>query len=277
MTMSSPISALADCPVKSLLARPGGSLAMLIEAKGGFPRRPGAMMALWPDGARVGRLGAGCIDADIAAHLDRTEPVTHLIYGEGGPIDLPLPCGGQVRIALIHAPCADWLSSIWDDRIRRRTGHWDVDLQSGKPQRAAQGWGQGFQLTLPPPPAFQIHGEGDEALALSQLVAALGFPSIGADATPDAHSAVVTLFHDHDREMPALKRALASQAFYVGALGSRRAQNARLQSLALEGVTPQDLDRMRGPIGVVARGRDPRLIAASALTEILAEYEERFG
>ncbi len=275
MTMTLPVSAAADCPVKALLARPGGSLAMLTDAKGGFPRRPGAMMALWSDGTRVGRLGAGCIDADIAAHLDRTEPVTHLIYGEGGPIDLPLPCGGQVRIALIHAPCADWLSAIWDDRIRRRTGHWNVDLETGKPQRDTQG--QGFQLTLPPPPAFQIHGEGDEAMALTQLVAALGFPTLGTEAKPDAHSAVVTLFHDHDREMPALKRALASDAFYVGALGSRRAQNARLQSLALEGVAPKDLDRMRGPIGVVARGRDPRLIAASTLTEVLAEYEARFG
>lgn len=275
MTMSLPVSAAAECPVKALLARPGGSLAILTDAKGGFPRRPGAMMALWPDGTRVGRLGAGCIDADIAAHLDFPGPVTRLTYGEGGPIDLPLPCGGQVRIALIHVPCADWLSAIWDDRIRRRVGHWNLDLETGMPKRSTQG--QGFQLTLPPPPAFQIHGEGDEALALIQLVSALGLPCLGTEATPDAHSAVVTLFHDHDREMPALKRALSSDAFYVGALGSRRAQNARLQSLMLEGVAQSDLDRMRGPIGVVAQGRDPRLIAASTLTEVLSEYEALIG
>ena len=46
-------------PFAALAARPGGALALLIAAEGGFPRRPGAAMALWPDGGRVGRLGGG--------------------------------------------------------------------------------------------------------------------------------------------------------------------------------------------------------------------------
>lgn len=275
MSISSPIAAVGDCPIKSLLRRPGGSLALLIAAEGGFPRRPGAMMALWPDGARVGRLGAGCIDADIAAHLDRPGPVTRLTYGQGGPVDLPLPCGGSVRIALIHRPDPDWLGAIWDDRIRRRTGHWCVNLRSGQPCRADQPDAEDFHLTLPPPPAFQIHGEGDEANALTALVAALDLPILGRDARPDAHSAVVTLFHDHDRELPPLIRALQSDAFYIGALGSTRAQDARLRALADQGVARADLDRLHGPIGVVGQGRDPRLIAASTLTQILAAYEAR--
>ncbi|WP_410219209.1 XdhC family protein [Paracoccus sp. (in: a-proteobacteria)] len=277
MSISAPIAAQSQCPIKALLRRPGGALAMLTGAKGGFPRRPGAMMALWPDGSRVGRLGAGCIDADIAAHLDRPGPVTRLIYGTGGPIDLPLPCGGQVQIALLHRPDPDWLSAIWDDRIRRKTGRWCVNLVTGGLCREGQAQADEFQLTLPPPPAFQIHGEGDEASALSTLVAALDLPQLGAEAKPDAHSAVVTLFHDHDRELPALSRALASDAFYIGALGSRRAQQARLAALQAEGWDEATLSRLRGPIGVVAPARDPRLIAASALTEILAAYEALTG
>lgn len=273
MSINAPIAAVADCPVKSLLRRPGGALALLTGAQGGFPRRPGAMMALWPDGMRVGRLGAGCIDADIAAHLGRGEPVTRLTYGVGGPLDLPLPCGGTVQIALIHRPDPDWLGAIWDDRIRRRTGTWCVNLTTGGPCRAGQAAADDFHLTLPPPPALQIHGEGDEAQALTALAAALDLPCIGAAADPDAHSAVITLFHDHDRELPALARALNSDAFYIGALGSRRAHAARLSALRAQGFADAALARLRGPIGVVAPARDPRLIAASALTEILAAYE----
>lgn len=270
MSLSSPITAPADCPVKALLRRPGGSLAMLTDAQGGFPRRPGAMMALWRDGARVGRLGAGCIDADIATHLDAPGPVTRLTYGVGGPLDLPLPCGGTVQIALIHRPDPEWLRAIWDDRMRRRTGVWHLNLRTGAP---CDPDADDFTLTLPPPPAFQIHGEGDEAQALAALVAAMDLPMLGHDACPDAHTAVVTLFHDHDRELPPLARALRSDAFYIGALGSRRAQAARLAALADQGFTPDMLARLTGPIGVTARARDPRLIAASALTQILTAYE----
>lgn len=274
MTISAPLSVLPECPVKALLARPGGALALLTGSSGGFPRRPGAMMALWPDGMRVGRLGAGCIDADIAAHLDREGPVTRLVYGKGGPVDLPLPCGGQVQIALLRRPDADWLSAVWDDRIRRRTGDWQVNLDSGRICRADPGdSAKGFRMVLPPPPAIQIHGEGDEAQALASLVQALDLPCLGSDSRLDSHSAVVTLFHDHDRELPALGRALASEAFYIGALGSRRAQAARLAALREAGHDEAALARLRGPIGVTAPARDPRLIAASALTEILAAYE----
>ncbi|TGN59363.1 hypothetical protein E4L95_11770 [Paracoccus liaowanqingii] len=273
MSISAPIAATGTCPVKSLLRRPGGALALLTGTQGGFPRRPGAMMALWPDGQRVGRLGAGCIDGDIAAHLDRPGPVTRLTYGVGGPVDLPLPCGGSVDIALIHRPDPDWLGAIWDDRIRRRSGQWCVNLQTGHPCRAEAPDAADFALTLPPPPAFQIHGEGDEAQALTVLVAALDLPLLGQEARPDAHSAVVTLFHDHDRELPALTRALQSPAFYIGALGSQRARAARHAALAQQGVDAQTLSRLRGPIGVVSPARDPRLIAASTLTEILAAYE----
>ncbi|MFC0200668.1 XdhC family protein [Paracoccus rhizosphaerae] len=277
MIISPPVAALPRCPVKALLGRPGGALALLTGSSGGFPRRPGAMMALWPDGTRVGRLGAGCIDADIAAHLDRPGPVTRLVYGQGGPVDLPLPCGGQVQIALLHRPDPDWLGAIWDDRIRRRTGEWCLNLKDGGLCRDSAPGPDDFHLRLPPPPAFQIHGEGDEAQALTALVGALELPCLGAEATPDAHSAVVTLFHDHDRELPALIRGLSSDAFYVGALGSSRAQAARLQALRQAGVPSDRLERLRGPIGVTAPARDPRLIAASTLTEILAVHEAVTG
>ena len=263
-------------PFAALAARPGGALALLIAAEGGFPRRPGAAMALWPDGGRVGRLGAGCIDADIAVHVGAARAVTHLTYGLGGPIDLPLPCGGTVHIALIQRPDPVWLAAIGADSAARRTGRWRIDLVTGAASRDAA---TGFALVLPPPPAVILHGEGDEAEALASMVAALDLPCHRGEKAPppDAQSAVVTLFHDHDRELPPLRAALASPAFYIGALGSRRAQLARQAALRETGIDEAALVRLRGPIGVVSPVREPRLLAASVLTEILAAYDAQFG
>lgn len=274
-TMPSPLAALA--------ARPGGSLALLLQSEGGFPRRPGAAMALWPDGSRVGRLGAGCIDADIAAHLGSTSPVTRLIYGKGGPVDLPLPCGGSVEVALIEQPDPDWLQQIAQAGLQRKIAYWRVDLVSGDVAQSEASetglHGDQFTLKLHPGCALHIHGEGDEAAALTALAHAIGLECrLGADARlADAQTAVVTLFHDHDRELPALRAALGSPAFYIGAMGSRRAQLARIAALRDMGMDDESLARLRGPIGVVAPAREPRLLAASVLTEILSQYDQAFG
>lgn len=270
-------------PLAALHARPGGALALLLRAEGGFPRRPGAAMALWPDGTRVGRLGAGCIDADIAAHLDLPEPVARLIYGAGGPVDLPLPCGGTVEIALLQRPDPAWLREISDDHRDRQTAHWQIDLETGGVRRA-EGLETGlngghFALKINPRCALHIYGEGDEAAALAAMARSVGLDcQIGVTAfRADAQTAVVTLFHDHDRELPALRAALESPAFYIGALGSRRAQMARIAALREAGFGDAELARLRGPIGVVAPVREPRLLAASVLTEILATYDQDFG
>ena len=264
-------------PVAALAARPGGALALLVASEGGFPRRPGAMMAVWPDGTACGRLGAGCIDADLALHAEGEAPVARLIYGQGGPVDLPLPCGGSIRIALIRRPDPAWLAAIIADRQARRTGQWRVDLTTG--QAVAEGQGDGFALTLHPPVALHLHGNGDEAQALAAMAQGLGLPCHldRPELLPDAHSAVITLHHDHDRELPPLRAALASPAFFIGALGSRRAQTARIMALSQAGMSVADCARIHGPIGVVAPVREPALLAASVLTQVLAEYDRAFG
>lgn len=267
-------------PLKALHDKPDGALAVLIRSEGGFPRRPGAMMALWQDGGRVGRLGAGCIDADIAAHLRNGGPVTRLIYGQGGPVDLPLPCGGTVEIALLHQPDPAWIEAVQKAERDRVVTDWQIDLTTGHvAPKISTDAEEGFSLRLHPSCALQIHGEGDEADALTAMAQALGLSCYaGKDApTADAQTAVVTLFHDHDRELPALQSALNSPAFYIGALGSRRARTARIAALQDMGVNGTALARLHGPIGVIAPVREPRLLAASVLTEILASYDAAFG
>ena len=77
--------------------------------------------------------------------------------------------------------------------------------------------------------------------------------------------------------MPALARALATDAFYVGALGSRRNQERRRQRLLAEGVAPADIERIAGPSGLDIGAESPAETALSMLAEIVAVRHGREG
>ncbi len=85
---------------------------------------------------------------------------------------------------------------------------------------------------------------------------------------PDRRSAVVTLTHDPKLDDPALIAALASPAFYVGALGSRKTHAARLARLAEAGVSETDRARIHGPVGLDIGAISPAEIAVSILAQI---------
>jgi xanthine dehydrogenase accessory factor len=91
---------------------------------------------------------------------------------------------------------------------------------------------------------------------------------------PDHATAIVILTHDDKFDIPALKSALASEAFYIGALGSRRNQERRRERLLEEGVTPEEFDRISGPCGLDLGGESQPETALSILGEIVAF---RFG
>jgi xanthine dehydrogenase accessory factor len=86
----------------------------------------------------------------------------------------------------------------------------------------------------------------------------------------DASSAVVTLTHDPKIDDPALDRALRSQAFYVGALGSKKTHAARLHRLSEAGFDDSALARIHGPAGLAIGARSPAEIAISVLAQLTA-------
>ena len=93
------------------------------------------------------------------------------------------------------------------------------------------------------------------------------------DAVPldaDARTAVVLCFHDHEWEPMFLHAALATPAFYIGAVGSGATHAARLDRMRAQGVAEDAIARIRGRIGLVGGSRDPRVLAVSILAEILA-------
>ena len=86
---------------------------------------------------------------------------------------------------------------------------------------------------------------------------------------PDTRTAVVTLTHDPKLDDPALDRALKTEAFYIGALGSRRTHAARLKRLRDLGHTDAEMKRIRGPVGLNIEAVTAPEIAASIIAEII--------
>ncbi|MES2940660.1 MAG: XdhC family protein [Pseudomonadota bacterium] len=88
---------------------------------------------------------------------------------------------------------------------------------------------------------------------------------------PDRRSCVVALTHDPKLDDLALLEALKTQAFYVGAIGSRRNNEARHQRMREHfEVSEVELARLRGPIGIYIGSKTPPEIAVSVMAEILA-------
>jgi xanthine dehydrogenase accessory factor len=97
------------------------------------------------------------------------------------------------------------------------------------------------------------------------------WPDEAMDAlAPDVRSAVVTLTHDPKLDDPALDRALKSQAFYIGALGSRKTHAARLKRLRELGHGEESFARIRGPVGLNIEAVTAPEIALSILAELVA-------
>jgi xanthine dehydrogenase accessory factor len=156
-----------------------------------------------------------------------------------------------------------------------------------------------------PPPRLLVYGAVDTAEALCRGAKLLGWHAIVADARakfatreripsadelivawpeetfaqvqPDHQTAVVVLTHDDKFDEPALMGALATEAFYVGALGSRRNQERRRERLLEAGVSEAELDRIMGPCGLDIGADTQEETAFSILAEILAVRARREG
>jgi xanthine dehydrogenase accessory factor len=162
-----------------------------------------------------------------------------------------------------------------------------------------------FADVFAPPPRLLIYGAIDTAEALSRVAKLLGWTAIVADARarfatreripsadellvawpeetldrvqPDLGTAIVVLTHDDKFDIPMLTGALATDAFYVGALGSRRNQERRRSLLAEAGVAEAELERISGPCGLDIGADSPAETALSVLAEILAVRAARSG
>jgi xanthine dehydrogenase accessory factor len=162
-----------------------------------------------------------------------------------------------------------------------------------------------FADVFEPPPRLVVIGAVDTAEALCAAAKQLGWRTVVADARAkfatreripsadelivgwpddalaqvqtDSATAVVVLTHEDRFDVPALQAALATDAFYIGALGSRRSQEGRRERLLEAGVPGEDLERICGPIGLDIGAVSPAETALSILAEIVARRAGRAG
>lgn len=162
-----------------------------------------------------------------------------------------------------------------------------------------------FADVFGPPPRLLIYGAVDTADALCAAAGQLGWHTIVGDARsrfatperlphadeiivawpeetlervgPDHATAIVVLTHDDKFDLPLLTRALETEAFYIGALGSRRNQERRRERLLDAGVDEAALERISGPAGLDVGAHSPAETAVSILGEIMAVRAGRDG
>jgi len=124
----------------------------------------------------------------------------------------------------------------------------------------------GFAVTIVDPRRSFGSDERFPGVTISNL-----WPDEAIDAfKPDSRTAVVTLTHDPKLDDPALDRALKSDAFYIGSLGSRRTHAARLGRLKALGHSDEAMARIRGPVGLNIEAVTAPEIALSIIAELVA-------
>jgi xanthine dehydrogenase accessory factor len=145
--------------------------------------------------------------------------------------------------------------------------------------RLADGASQVLVGAYWPTPRLLVVGDGLLAAALEQAARVLEWDSqalneAGAAVTAvqqlGRNDALLVLSHDRDTDGPVLAAALASETGYVGALGSRRTQQARAEWLRERGVTEDALEQVHGPAGLDIGARTPGEIAVSIVAEIIS-------
>ena len=227
-----------------------------------------------------------------------------------------LPCGGEIDV-WVDEPDPELLTRLAKIAGKERRAVHFVDLDDGTerlvPELIRSGHSKVLELegrrvfadVYGPPPRLFVYGAVDTADALCAAARSIGWHTIVADARgrfatrerlpsadevivawpedalaqvkPDHTTAIIVLTHDDKFDLPLLVGALASEAYYVGALGSRRNQERRRERLIEAGVDESELDRISGPAGLDIGAHTPAETAVSMLAEIMAVRAGRDG
>jgi xanthine dehydrogenase accessory factor len=286
-------------------ARAGGrraALATLYAVEGGAPRGLGAQMLFDDDGSVAGYLSGGCVEADVALHalkvLADGRP-QRLVYGDGGPVDIALPCGSRIEVLVERLdPDDPAVARLLDLGQAREPAIWLSDgarracIAAGDP---APSFAPLLSRRYDPALRALVIGGDPAALATARLLQESGvettlarpkgpetpppFPLVGyqrgeaavavAALRPDPWTAVCVMTHDLDVEHATTLAALNSRAGYIGVLGSRRRAPERIARLKAMGFGPDQLSRLNAPIGLDIGSKAPWHIAVAVAAEIV--------
>ena len=285
------------------------ALATVVATRRSAPRPVGAKLAVSESGELEGSVSGGCVESDVAvtaAEVLADGMPRLLTYGIEDELawSVGLPCGGEIDVfvepfegELPQAPSVT-LTVLEGKRAGERI---ERDVPPGPSRMLELDGVKVFAELLGPPPRIVVVGGIDTAEELCRGAKALGWRTEVLDPRPalvtrerlpspdeltvawpdeltaDADTAVVVLTHEDRLDVPALVTALASDAFYIGAIGSRRTQAKRRERLLEAGLTEEQLDRLAGPAGLDLGAHTPAETAVSILAEVLAVRAGRTG
>jgi xanthine dehydrogenase accessory factor len=286
------------------------ALATVVKTWGSAPRPIGALTAIRDDGMVAGSVSGGCIEDDMIAlarngELVKDKPVTtkYGITAEEAK-RFGLPCGGTLELVMEPLSSASGLDELLARVERHELVMRTLDMESGRVTIGPAKWQD--QLTFDGARLISVHGPrwrlliigaGQLSKYIAQMAQALdyqltvcdpraeyadtwdvpgaeikrGMPDdVVTEMDLDGHSAVVTLTHDPKLDDLALLEALKSPAFYVGAIGSRKNNDARRRRLADFDLSQQEIARLHGPVGLKIGSKTPPEIAIAILAEMTA-------
>ena len=284
------------------------ALATVVATRRSAPRPVGSKLAVSEQGELFGSVSGGCVESEVALTAGEViaDGVPRLLtYGIEDELawSVGLPCGGEIDIFVERFDGelpgeGATLTVLEGEHAGERL---DAEVPPGPSRVLEVDGAQVFVEVLGPPPRLLVVGAIDTAEELCRAAKALGWRTAVIDPRPalatrdrlpspdeltvawpdeleaDGDTAVVVLTHEERLDVPALTKALAGDAFYVGAMGSRRTQAKRRERLLEAGLEEEQLERLAGPAGLDLGAHSPAEMAVSILAEVLAVRAGRDG
>ena len=285
-------------------------MGTVVRTWGSAPRPVGSLVIIRDDGLVVGSVSGGCIEDDLvdrvrrqATAASRPERVKYGVTAEEA-FRFGLPCGGTIELVLEPLGRDSQIDRLLERVAAGRHTVRTLDFASGTVTLAD---GEGTDVldcsdtrlitAYGPRWRLLVIGAGQLTHYVAQMALALDYAVTICDPReeyadgwlvpgtqivrtmpddtvvefkPDKHTAIVALTHDPKLDDLALIEALKSDAFYVGAIGSKKNQAKRKERLLEFGVTSSQLERLHGPVGLKNGARTPPEIAVSILAEMTA-------
>jgi xanthine dehydrogenase accessory factor len=286
------------------------ALGTIVKTWGSAPRPVGAMVAIRDDGQIVGSVSGGCVEDDLVdkvraklATASKPELITYGVTNEEAT-RWGLPCGGTLQLVLEPISDASGLAQLLERISEQQLVKRRVDMESGRATLEPGRWqdvlefdGRVLSTVHGPRWRLVLIGAGQLTRYLAEMARMLDYHVVVIDpreeyaagwdlaAVPldrgmpddvvrelnlDGHSAVVALTHDPKLDDLALMEALKSAAFYVGAIGSKKNNDARRKRLEEFDVSTDEIARLRGPVGLYLGSKTPPEIAVAILAEMTA-------
>ncbi|HQT81637.1 MAG: hypothetical protein B7Z60_04595 [Ferrovum sp. 37-45-19] len=285
-------------------------LITLVKTVGSAPRSAGALLAVTDQGELVGSVSGGCVEDQLTDYIKQYPPQLpqYMSYGvdQNQALRYLLPCGGSIEIlieplgphSLIEKLCVhiEKKNKVLR-RLNTNTGEVTLSLIDLTPHPKVKVEAPLLEVTFGPRYRLLIIGANQIGLYLAQMAEALDFHITVCDPReeirrswplqhltvsqlmpddfikaqlPDMNTAIVALTHDLKQDDLALLEALTSPAFYVGAVGSRKTQEARKMRLESFALSTEQLAKLKGPIGLSIGSKTPPEIALAILAQITA-------